>query len=112
MVQYAWPGNIRELRNVLERVQLVAVDAEEVRAAHLPQEIRGGSTANYTTAEETALTLAEMERRHIARVLAHYSGNRSRAARALGISRATLYEKLDRYGLDEVGRASSGRRSP
>jgi DNA-binding NtrC family response regulator len=111
MAQYAWPGNIRELRNVLERVQLLAAAADEVRAAHLPQEIRGGQAATYAGTDEAELTLVELERRHIARVLAQHGGNRSRAARALGISRATLYEKLDRYGLDDVGRASSNRRS-
>jgi DNA-binding NtrC family response regulator len=110
MAQYSWPGNIRELRNVLERVQLVSADAEEVRAAHLPQEICAGQ-GNVVAGEETELTLVELERRHIARVLAQHAGNRSRAARTLGISRATLYEKLDRYGLDDVGRASSARRS-
>jgi len=53
---------------------------------------------------DVELSLEEVERRHIRRVLAHHAGNRSRAARALGISRATLYEKIRRYGLAAVGR--------
>jgi DNA-binding NtrC family response regulator len=103
LVRYSWPGNIREMRNVLERVLLLAADAEEILAAHLPPEMLGNGTGAASGAEE-ALSLQEVERRHIARVLAHHSGNRSRTARTLGISRATLYEKLARYGLDQIGR--------
>lgn len=58
-------------------------------------------------AVEAELSLEQIERRHIALVLAHHSGNRSRTARTLGISRATLYDKLARYNLDQVGRARS-----
>jgi DNA-binding NtrC family response regulator len=101
--QYSWPGNIRELRNVLERVLLLSSDAEEVLPAHLPPELRLGTHAE-GGGLEAELSLEEIERRHIARVLAHHTGNRSRTAKSLGISRATLYEKLARYGLDEVGR--------
>ena len=104
--QYSWPGNIRELRNVLERVLLLSSDAEEVQPAHLPPEILV-STHGGSAGPEADLSLEEVERRHVARVLAHHSGNRSRAARSLGISRATLYEKLAKYGLDEVGRTRS-----
>jgi DNA-binding NtrC family response regulator len=106
LTQYSWPGNVRELRNVLERVLLLAPHAEEVEAGHLPPEIVG-SSGGLASGNEAELPLAEIERRHIARALAHYAGNRSRAARALGISRATLYEKLARYQLDEVGRVRS-----
>jgi DNA-binding NtrC family response regulator len=101
--QNSWPGNIRELRNVLERVLLLSSDAEEVQPAHLPAEILVSSSMS-GNGPDADLSLEELERRHIARVLAHHGGNRSRAARSLGISRATLYEKLTRYGLDEVGR--------
>jgi DNA-binding NtrC family response regulator len=103
LVQYPWPGNIRELRNVLERVLLLSGDAEEILPAHLPVEITGG-VADRVSGTEDELSLQEVERRHIARVLAHHAGNRTRTARTLGISRATLYEKLDRYGLDQIGR--------
>jgi DNA-binding NtrC family response regulator len=100
--RYTWPGNVRELRNVLERVLLVAADAEEVGPAHLPPELVVRRAAGRS--EDPSLSLEDVERRHIAHVLAHHAGNRSRTARTLGISRATLYEKLSRYGLDEVGR--------
>lgn len=98
LASYAWPGNIRELRNVLERVVLLAGHAEELQPSHLPSEIAQAESAA-TSGIEAELTLEEVERRHIGRVLAYQGGNRSRAARSLGISRATLYEKLHKYGL-------------
>jgi DNA-binding NtrC family response regulator len=98
VTRYAWPGNIRELRNVIERAALLCGDEQEVRPAHLPPEIAApGLPAG--TASDLELSLEEIERRHIARVLEHCAGNRSRAARTLGISRATLYEKLARYNI-------------
>jgi DNA-binding NtrC family response regulator len=58
-----------------------------------------GLGARGATGAEDELSLDEIERRHIVRALAHQGGNRSRTARSLGISRATLYDKLGRYGL-------------
>jgi DNA-binding NtrC family response regulator len=104
LTQYSWPGNIRELRNVIERVLLLSSSAEEVLPGHLPPEITGRAVDVAGGAADAELSLEEVERRHMALVLAHHAGNRSRSARTLGISRATLYEKLARYGLDEVGR--------
>jgi DNA-binding NtrC family response regulator len=109
LTQYDWPGNIRELRNVIDRVVMLSPDADEIDVNLLPAELTGAATSPAWTSE-AELSLEEVERRHIARVLAHHSGNRSRAARSLGISRATLYEKLARYGLDAVGRTSRGSR--
>lgn len=98
MTQYAWPGNIRELHNVVERALIMAPDAERLLPAHLPPEIMTtGSTG--IGAADLDLPIEEVEKRHITRVLAHHGGNRSRTARSLGISRATLYEKLHKYGL-------------
>ena len=91
--RYSWPGNIRELRNVLERIAILGEGPGEIRAHHLPTELRRGES---WAATDEALTLEDVERRHIIRVLEVHRGNRSRTARALGISRATLYEKLDR----------------
>jgi DNA-binding NtrC family response regulator len=102
LVRHSWPGNIRELRNLLERVVILAGKDEAVRPEHLPAELRDASTGKWQTGEP--LTLEEVERRHIARVLELNAGNRSRSARALGISRAALYDKMDRYHLRAVGR--------
>jgi len=102
LLQHPWPGNIRELRNTIERVVLLARDDEAVRAEHLPAELRGPGAAGALAALAGAvggdedLSLEVAERRHIARVLARVGGNRVHAARALRISRATLYKKLEK----------------
>jgi DNA-binding NtrC family response regulator len=101
IVHYPWPGNIRELRNVIERILILRSDSNEIRVHHLPADMRGRIDPAPSNGD---LTLQEVERRHIALTLDRNSGNRSRTARHLGISRATLYQKLDRYGLHTVGR--------
>ena len=101
LVRYAWPGNIREMRNVLERILILAAEADEIRTEHLPAEMR---TDGPLEEPGEALTLEAVERRHLARVLERTEGNRSQAARILGISRAALYDKMDRFGLRAVGR--------
>jgi DNA-binding NtrC family response regulator len=98
ITQYSWPGNIRELRNTLERALIMAPEADVLLPAHLPPEILSTPLTETATTDVT-LSLEEVEKRHIIRVLASQNDNRSRAARTLGISRATLYEKLHKYGL-------------
>jgi two-component system, NtrC family, response regulator AtoC len=106
VLQHPWPGNVRELRNVIEHAVLTARDAPELLPAMLPAEIVGRSTAaTAATAADTDSAplhdfLHRAERNHIAAALERAGGNRSRAARDLGISRATLYEKLNRHRLD------------
>jgi DNA-binding NtrC family response regulator len=97
MLDHAWPGNIRELRNTIERVLLLARDEPEIGVEHLPPDLRVAAAGGDLLAADLAdgdLSLERAERRHIARVLAHVGGNRVHAARALRISRATLYKKL------------------
>jgi DNA-binding NtrC family response regulator len=101
LTRYAWPGNIRELRNVLERTVLLAAYAAAIEPAHLPPEIAAaGAIAATGGPEERELSLGAAERAHILRVLALSGHNKAHAARALGITRATLYAKLREYGLD------------
>jgi DNA-binding NtrC family response regulator len=101
LTRHAWPGNIRELRNVLERVLITAVGAQEIGPEHLPPELHGAlpRATGAAAGPDPQLSLEEVERRHIARVLEHCRGNRAQAARVLGIARRTLYEKLHRYSL-------------
>ena len=91
---HSWKGNIRELKNVIERTVILA-DGPELLPEYLPLDIREG----YVTNTSDDLSLSALERQHIGRVLAMTSNQKAEAARLLGISLATLYRKLDEYGL-------------
>src|SRR5216117_2891160 len=95
---HAWVGNVRELRNVIERAVIVTAD-DTLRAEHLPDELRGEEASLPDRPEGALLTLAEVEARHIARVLAHTNGQIGAAAEVLGIHRNTLTRKMKEYGL-------------
>jgi DNA-binding NtrC family response regulator len=94
LVNYAWPGNIRELRNALERAVLLEENTT-IRAASLPL------SDLVTTAARAEWTLAELEAHYIREVLRATRSNYSRAAEILGINRKTLLEKRKRYGIEE-----------
>ena len=95
---YAWPGNIRELKNVIERA-VILCDSNELDETLLPYDIQRiqPSKANQTL---SAFDLSSVEKLHIQRVLNHTHGNRAEAARLLNIGIATLYRKLKEYGLE------------
>lgn len=97
LLKHAWPGNLSELRNVLERALLLARGSEVIGAEHLPAEFRGRFSP--LDRRHTPLTLEELERMHIDRTLKHHNGNRTHAALELGISRATLIAKIKRYAI-------------
>ncbi len=104
LMAHDWPGNIRELRNILERALLLARGTVmDAGLLHLyrPTAPDPGGSADYPV----ELTLEELERRHIERVLKHHGGRVERAAAALGMSRSTLYEKIKRYQLEVARRA-------
>jgi DNA-binding NtrC family response regulator len=92
-----WPGNVREMRNVLERAMILARGQAALSAEHLPADLRQRAT---TDRRYQAQSLSEIERQHIERTLRHHSGNRTRAAAELGISRATLINKIKTYSLN------------
>jgi len=94
---YSWPGNIRELKNVIERA-VILCDGKELDADVLPYEFDKLS-ANINNPAST-FDLSAMEQQHIKRALVHTQGNRTEAARLLNIGIATLYRKLKEYGLD------------
>jgi two-component system response regulator HydG len=89
--RYAWPGNIRELRNALERA-LILSKGGAIRLEHLPTEVRNAPPQARVGGRKASLD--SMEREHIVKVLADAKGNRTRAAELLGISRSTLKRKL------------------
>ncbi len=95
---HVWVGNVRELRNVIERATIVATD-NTLRVEHLPDEFRGEEATLGERPQGALLTLAELEARHIARVLAHTNGQIGAAAEILGIHRNTLTRKMKEYGL-------------
>jgi len=101
---YGWPGNVRQLRHVVERA-LVLAEGDAITPADLPPEVREAEAGSGP--DQRALTLAELERRHIARVLAEVGGHRARAAQLLGISERNLYRKIREHRIDEAGGASS-----
>ena len=100
LVEYPWPGNVRELRNAIERaVGLTSFD--HVRAEDLPERIARFETRHVLVASdnlEELVTLEEVEKRYILKVLQAAGGNKSVAAQRLGVSRRTLYRKLGEYG--------------
>jgi len=94
---YSWPGNVRQLENVVERA--VALNASGVFAIEdLPEELQASKRKMPQPHEGAWMTLAEMEERYIEEVIAATGGNISRAAEILGIDRRTLYRRMDRSG--------------
>ena len=104
---YEWPGNVRELRNVIERVLLLEAD-DEILASHLPPEILGRASSDAATGgsfeafpTNVVRPLADLERMAIEHALKVCEGNKTRAARQLGISRQTLRTKLNEYQMGD-----------
>jgi DNA-binding NtrC family response regulator len=93
LLAYRWPGNVRELENAVERAMVVG-KGPQLEVRDLPLAAQNG-----VTDEPQARSLAAMEKDHVARVLHDCGGNVTQAAKVLGIDRATLYNKLKRYGL-------------
>jgi two-component system response regulator AtoC len=98
LLRHPWPGNIRELRNVLERAMIVGRGSRQITVEHLPPDVR--RTSGSAAASHVPRTLHDIERAHIERTLRAHNENRTRAARELGISRATLINKIKEYQLD------------
>lgn len=101
--RYSWPGNVRELRNCLERAAAVSI-SDLIDGTQIPvmasTQVPGASDTGRSAeafAQGTSVTLEELEREHILRVLDQSNGNRERAAAILGISSRTLYRKLREY---------------
>jgi two-component system response regulator HydG len=103
LLSYSWPGNVRELQNCIARA--VALTAfTEITVEDLPARIRSYARAPILVDSDNPaelLTLEEVERRYIVRVLEATAGNKTLAAQILGMDRKTLYRKLERYGSDE-----------
>ncbi len=99
LLEYRWPGNVRELKNAIERAAILAA-GRDIGAEDLGIDPAAMVSDLVDRAAEKRLTLRELERAYVEQVLRRTRGNRSEAARILGISRKTLLEKRRRYGLD------------
>ncbi len=97
LLNYSWPGNVREMRNVIERAVLLG-DGDVLEASLLPESLRRRTVSRPVSLEED-LSLENLEKRHIQMVLSACGQNRSRAARILGIHRSTLIKKSGIYNL-------------
>ncbi|MBL7050445.1 MAG: sigma-54-dependent Fis family transcriptional regulator [Nitrospira sp.] len=103
LYKYSWPGNVRELKNILERAVILA-SSGKILPEHLPHELLSqAAKAEYSDKESLDInaTIEEVERRHILKVMQQTKGNKSIAAKHLGICRLTLREKLKKYSISE-----------
>jgi len=98
--RFPWPGNVRQLRNVVERLVITCREVE-VLVSHLPDFLRDYDRSSTTFTVRPGTPLAEVEKMLIRQTLTHVTSNREEAARALGISRRALQYKLKQYGLLE-----------
>ena len=97
LVEYPWPGNVREIQQVLVRASFMALGQPAVLVEHLPPELR--ARPGLGDRRHNPVSLEEVERRQIESALRYHGGNRTRAAKELRISRATLINKIKRYAL-------------
>ncbi len=114
--EYRWPGNVRELENAVERAVSLS-HGPLVTPDDLPESIRTAAPleAKATSAsegDEVCLTLEEVEKRHLIRVLKEMKGNKVKAAKILGIDRRTLYRMAERFGLDLGDDPEAGDKEP
>src|SRR5579885_1764678 len=99
LVGYPWPGNVRELENAVERAVILA-ETNVIHSHDLPEKIRSTPASGWSELEGSGLTLEELEREHIKRVLDKVKGDKVKAAQTLGVHLSTLYRKVQRYRLE------------
>jgi two-component system response regulator HydG len=108
LMDYTWPGNVRELENCIARAVAFA-RYDVLTVDDLPEKVRNYESERFVVSandEMEIVTLVELERRYVKRVLTLLNGNKSRAAQVLGIDRRTLYRKAEKWDV-ESGRGSS-----
>jgi len=99
LISYSWPGNVRELENCIDGAVALARN-DKIEMDDLPEKVRSFRPEKFVVSAnqpEEIVTIDELERRYILRVLSLVGGNKSRAAQVLGFDRRTLYRKLERY---------------
>jgi DNA-binding NtrC family response regulator len=103
---YAWPGNIRELRNTVERA-MILVDGDVIGEEHLPPDMQASRPEAALLRVPLGLPVDRVEREYILASLQRNGGNKARTAELLGISEKTLYNKLNRYAAEARSRAEA-----
>jgi DNA-binding NtrC family response regulator len=111
LLAYDYPGNVRELRNIVERASLLA-DGHRIEPRHLPPEVveaesAGSGPAGGPDQAPAGKALLTAEREALAHALSRHAGNRRELALALGLSERTLYRKLRAYGLNKPRKGAS-----
>lgn len=97
LMRYDWPGNIRELQNICERVQILS-EGHMIMPGDIPEHIRNPERKIIADDYDPTVTVHELERRYILKALTYFKGNKTQAANALGVTIKTLYNKLHEYG--------------
>lgn len=101
MSDYAWPGNIRELENICERLIVLAPEDMNILPEHLPEQLlsKENEKAKANLSYDPSLTLNDIQKAYVLRSLTHFKGNKTKVAKALGVTIKTLYNKLHEYGI-------------
>jgi two-component system response regulator AtoC len=99
LMNYSWPGNVRELRTSIEHA-VVLCRGEKISARDLPPSVRGGRGGEIQLPARNSLTVKEVEKELIVRALRDTNGNRTLAAKKIGLSRRTFHRKLHAYHLE------------
>lgn len=99
LMDYAYPGNIRELRNMVERAVILSGEAREIRPEHFVFENEAPARPGFTLSFETEPSLESIERHYLEILIRKYAGHRGRIAQILGISERSIYRLLERHGL-------------
>jgi DNA-binding NtrC family response regulator len=108
LLKYDWPGNVRELENVMERA-LILDEGGVIGPEDLPDKIRfGQSQKGSLIIDSPTMTLEELEKEYILKVLHYTRWQKKRSSELLGINASTLYRKLIAYGLEKPGQGGAG----
>ena len=102
LINYPWPGNVRELENTVERSAILA-ETDVIHTHDLPEKLHNVAAAAVASAQTAGMTLEELEREHLRRVLNEVKGDKVKASQTLGIHLSTLYRKVQRYRLENEG---------
>jgi two-component system NtrC family response regulator len=103
LMAYGFPGNIRELRNMVERAIIVGGGSEEIRPEHFSFEALGEQPGQFSMGFQHEPTLDEIERRYLELLVAKYAGHRGQIAAILGVSERSIYRLLEKHGFKSEG---------